>query len=288
MDRKEQKIPPWFPLSQVKSKSPDRWEEFTSIWRKWVEEADPRGKIEIYRDRDWLVIFWLLNDTYVPFFCYYKEAVSMLSLNVVIICKSKTWIHDIQIWQSHLNALFWELFLIIKHFCHTFLPTTPTHSKGSWWLPFHNRNSSRKEGDHAEIPKSWKASTEPRPESIFPCLGHQPVRSKIPPACALISPKVLCLCLCFWKSRWQVQADSERNGNVCRVSRKMLQKKCMAISPTSNLSAWHIKLGSFTTFYKWHLDMLEDPNGDSSHKKINCSLRQTDINSDPCSNHCEI
>lgn len=136
-----------------------------------------------------------------------------------------------------------------------------------WWLPVHNRKSSWKEADHAEIPKSWKASTEPRPKSIFPCLGHQPVRSKIRPACALISPKVLCLCLCFWKSRWRVQVDCERNGNVCRVSRKTLQKKCMAVSPTSNLSAWHIKLGSFTTFCKWHLDMLEDPNADSSHKK---------------------
>lgn len=154
----------WFPLSQVMRKSPDRWEEFASIWSKWVEGAGPGDNAEIYRDEYWLVMFWLLSDTSVPFRCY-EEAVSMLSLKVITICKSKTWMRDTWIRQSNINALFWELFfLIIKCFCHTFWPTplcTPKVACGRWH-PFPNRRTSRNEGHRAEICKSWKASREPR------------------------------------------------------------------------------------------------------------------------------
>lgn len=127
----------WFPLSQVKSKSPDRWEEFASIWSKWVEGADPGGNAEIYRDEYWLVIFWLLSDTSVPFLCY-EEAVSMLSLKVVTIYKSKTWVRDTRIGQSNLNALFWELFSWLLSVSVILSspsppPPAPMHSKGSLW-----------------------------------------------------------------------------------------------------------------------------------------------------------
>lgn len=155
----------WFPLSQVKSKSPDRWEEFASIWSKWVEEADPRGNAEIYRDEYWLVMFWLLSDTSVPFHCY-EEAASMLSLKVVTICKSKNWMHDTWIGQSNLNALFWELLSWLLSVSVTLSgsprpPCTPKVAYGQW-LPFPKRRTSRNEGHRAEICKSWKASTEPR------------------------------------------------------------------------------------------------------------------------------
>ena len=62
-------------------------------FEKMSSRSWPKGKIEISGDRCWWVIFWLLNDTSDPFHLLWSLAT--LSLNAVIICKSKTWIHDV-------------------------------------------------------------------------------------------------------------------------------------------------------------------------------------------------
>lgn len=150
----------------------------------------------------------------------------MLSLNAVIICKSKTWIHDSLTSVPSAESFSWLLSISVTHSCLPHLLNSKALAKvacGSS-LPFHNRRSSRNE-EQSWIPKSQMPSTEPRLKSSFPCLGCQPLGRKVIQHVLQYPPR---FCVCVYVLKEQVARMNgllERNRNFCTDWGMVLQRE---------------------------------------------------------------